>query len=68
MCSLVFSIPVHYLKFRRHKITQSMYLEELYQGTKDNTASKLYTFIFIVRRGITAFILVSLRNQNIIIR
>ena len=68
MYSLVFLIPVHYFKFRKQNIKQSVYLEELYQGTKDNAASKLYVFIFIVRRGITAFVLVSLRNQDITIK
>ena len=43
-------IPVHYFAYRKDKTIDSKYLAEVYEGLKDTTMSKLYIFIFILRR------------------
>ena len=58
-------IPKHYFDYREYSNIDSEYLSELYSDTKDTTICKLYTFIFIVRRLITAFLIVSMRNLNV---
>ena len=65
---LIFLIPIHYYKYRDGARIESKYLSELYEGTKNKPLSKLYTFIFIIRRFITALVLVSMRDLNIWIR
>ena len=68
ICLVVSLIPIHYLKFRKNSIEGSKYFEELYEGTKSNSTSRLYIFIFIVRRAITALSLVMFRALNVWIR
>ena len=66
--ALTFLIPIHYYKYRDGARIESKYLSELYEGTKNKPLSKLYIFIFIIRRFITALVLVSMRDLNIWIR
>ena len=58
-------IPKHYFDYREYSNIDSEYFSELYNGTKDTKICKLYTFIFIMRRLITAFLIVFLRNLNV---
>ena len=58
-------IPIHYFKYREGVTIESRYFSELYEGTKDNSVSKLFTFSFIVRRFVSAFVLVAMRDVNI---
>ena len=61
-------IPKHYFDYREYSNIDSEYFSELYNGTKDTKICKLYTFIFIMRRLITAFLIVFFqwhkRNNN----
>ena len=68
ICMLVSLIVIHFFKFRRNSIEGSKYFEELYEGTKNKPVPKLYTFIFIFRRAISALSLVILRSLNVWIR
>ena len=58
-------IPLHYFMYRDDARISSKYFSELYNGTKNRNACKLYMFIFIIRRFITALVLVSMRSLDI---
>ena len=68
---LIFSfilIPVHYFKYRQNGAIETRYLAEVYDGFKDIAWSKLYMFIFILRRFLMASVIVFMRNTNVWIR
>ena len=58
-------IPVHYFKYRNGAAIDTRYFAEIYDGIKDNTASKLFFFIFILRRFLMVAVIVFMRNANI---
>ena len=60
-----FLIPVHYFKYRQVGTIQTSYLAELYDGFKDTSWSKLYMFIFILRRFAMAIVIVFMRDANV---
>ena len=57
-------IPIHYFKYRQHGAIKTRYLSEVYDGFKDNAASKLFLFLFIVKRFMMACVIVFMRNMN----
>ena len=61
-------IPIHYFKYRHEGAIETNYLTEIYDGFKDNTASKLFVFIFIVKRFLMASVIVFMRNANSLVR
>ena len=61
-------IPLHYFMYRDSGRINSKYCSELYNGTKNKIIFKLYMLFFIVRRFISALILVFLRSVNIWVR
>ena len=61
-------IPVHYFKYRQDGAIETRYLAEVYDGFKDTAWSKLYMFIFILRRFAMAFVIVFMREANVWIR
>ena len=58
-------IPVHYFKYRKEGVIETKYLTEIYDGFKENAASKLFVFIFIAKRFLMASVLVFMRNANV---
>ena len=58
-------IPVHYFKYKEQGAIKTKYFSEIYDGIKDNTASKLFIFIFILRRFLMVAVIVFMRNANI---
>ena len=61
-------IPVHYFRYRQDGAIETRYLAEVYDGFKDTAWSKLYMFIFILRRFAMAFVIVFMREVNVWIR
>ena len=61
-------IPLHYFMYRDSGRINSKYCSELYNGTKNKIIFKLYMLFFIIRRFISALILVFLRSVNIWVR
>ena len=58
-------IPIHYFKYKQDGTIKTKYLSEIYDGFKDNTASKLFIFIFLLKRFLMACVIVFMRNVNI---
>ena len=58
-------IPIHYFKYKKQGTIKTRYLSEVYDGFKDNNASKLFVFIFILKRFLMASIVVFMRNANV---
>ena len=61
-------MPIHYFKYRKKGAIKTRYLSEIYDGFKDNSASKLFVFIFLIKRFLMACAIVFMRNANIWIR
>ena len=61
-------IPVHYFRYRQDGAIETRYLAEVYDGFKDTAWSKLYMFIFILRRFAMAFVVVFMRDADVWIR
>ena len=61
-------IPVHYFKYRQDGAIKTKYLKEVYYDFKDTTWSKLYMFIFILRRFTMALVIVFMRDANVWVR
>ena len=63
-----FLIPVHYFKYRQGGAIETRYLIEIYNGFNDTAWSKLYMFIFILRRFAMAIVIVFMREANVWVR
>ena len=61
-------LAVHYFKYRQGGAIQTKYLKEVYDELKDTAWSKLYIFIFILRRFLMASVIVFMRDANVWIR
>ena len=61
-------IPIHYFKYWDKGIIETRYLAEIYDGFKDTHASKLYMFVFLLKRFLMACVIVFLRNANVWLR
>ena len=61
-------IPVHYFKYRQDGAIETSCLAEVYDGFKDTAWSKLYMFIFILRRFAMAIVIVFMREANVWVR
>ena len=61
-------IPIHYFKYCDKGTIETKYLAEIYDGLKDNHASKLYMFIFLLKRFLMAAVIVFMRDINVWIR
>lgn len=62
------ALPLHYFKYRKDGEVKSEYFGELYEGTKDTKWAKLNMSFFVIRRLITAFVLVVFRTVNLYFR
>ena len=61
-------IPFHYFKYCDKGTIDTIYFGEIYDGFKDNHASKLYMFIFLLKRFLMACVIVFMRNANVMLR
>ena len=61
-------IPIHYFKYCDKGTIETRYFAEIYDGFKDNHLSKLYMFIFLLKRFLMAAVIVFLRDVNVWIR
>ena len=61
-------IPIHYFKYCDKGTIETKYLAEIYDGLKDTNLSKLYMFIFLLKRFLMACVIVFLRDANIWLR
>ena len=61
-------IPIHYFKYGNKGAIQTKYFNEIYDGFKDTNLSKLYIFIFLLKRFLMAAVIVFMRDINVWIR
>lgn len=59
------AMPIHYLTVNKNGIVKSEYFSELYGGTKDTHAAKIYHILFVYRRLVSAIVIVCLKDIDV---
>lgn len=66
LLSVICFVPTHYFKYKLQsgKI-KTRYFKEIYWEIKNNRLSKMYTWLFLTRRALSAWAIVVLRNVDV---